>query len=594
MKMISKAKLIKKITEKARLLPFDSEQFFEIFLFQMKTRMKAGEVLEIKDLGFFSLKKCRVKSDRLVTSGSEDQVKPVTMILFSEEPVFREENKNIHFFSIPQVIPNKDDDIESHLSLSIEKPLITESEFAEEIFSAFKSNSEVFKNFVSKADVLISSMLKTNADEIEDFILEDSPEEFIEDDTIEVKTTPKEKVVQPDEGAKRVNWDDLRDSSSSLPWDFGRKFFERKIDYPEQERIDAQNQPRKEEKNQDKEIKSHDEEKIIEGTLKSDFDEKPLTTSEEKYDSEVDTENHLYSDEEEKINGEEISRYERVRAFISSEMKGKEKPVDEESENAKTEEPKSEKAGRNDNDFTPVKSKSETYRLETRKKKKSFLTKKGSISLSEAKEKYNYHRRKKGILPFAIPLAILVIAIGIVYIYLAEDSILSSEPENVVVKVTPPPHVNIIERDFEFAVTFPYSKSEANNEISGIDPSVFKEDVKLVEKKPEVKVTEPEKKAQLEAKIENIVREEVEPKIETEKTSTNKNISKYKDYFIVQVAAYKTYEEADAEAEKFRNQGYNAFIEIAELPGRGTWYRIKVGDFTSVKHAEDFLMRNSN
>jgi cell division septation protein DedD len=98
----------------------------------------------------------------------------------------------------------------------------------------------------------------------------------------------------------------------------------------------------------------------------------------------------------------------------------------------------------------------------------------------------------------------------------------------------------------------------------------------------------------LEVKTKDVVEEKVEPKIETGGTSTNKNISKYKDYFIVQVAAYKTYEDAEAEAEKFRNQGYNAFIEIAELPGRGTWYRIKVGDFTSVKHAEDFLKANRN
>jgi len=592
--MISKSKLIKKITEKAGLLPFDSEQFFEIFLLQMKLRMKAGEVLEIKDLGFFSLKNCRVKSDHLVAFDSEDQVKPVPMILFSEEPVFLEENKNIHFFSIPEVISNKDDDIESHLSLSIEKPLITESEFAEEIFSAFKSNSEILRNFASKAEILINTLQKTDADEVGDFILKNSPEEFVEDDSTEVKSTPPEKTIQQDEQAERVVRDDLRDSSSSLPWDFGRKFFERKIDYPEQERIDAQIQYQQEEKKLDKELNPSDEEKIVEETLKKDLDEKPFATSEEKDNNQVDTEDHLNYDTEEKINGEKIGKYERVRSFISTEMKNKEKSVEDETERVKTEETKLEKAKSNETDFTPVKSKSETYRLETRKKKRSFLNKKGSISLSEAKEKYNYHRRKRGILPFAIPLAILVVAIGVVYIYLAEDSILSSEPENVVLKVAPPPHVNIIERDFEFAVTFPYSKSEANNEISGIDPSVFKEGVKLIEKKPKVKVNEPEKKVQLEAKTEDIVEEKVDRKIETEKTSTNKNISKYKDYFIVQVAAYKTYEDAETEAEKYRNQGYNAFIEIAELPGRGTWYRIKVGDFTSVKNAEDFLMRNRN
>jgi nucleoid DNA-binding protein len=481
--MISKAKLIKKITEKAGLLPFDSEQFFEIFLLQMKTRMKAGEVFEFKDLGFFSLKNCSVKSDHLVAFDSEVQDKRITMILFSEEPVFKEENKNIHFFSIPEVISDKDDDIGSHLSLSIEKPLITESEFAEEVFSAFKSNSEILRSFASKAEILINTLQKTGVEEIEDFILKGHPEEFVEDDIIEEKSAPQEKVVQQEEQNKRIIRDNIRDSSSSLPWDFGRKFFERKIDYPEQERIDAQIQYQKEKKKQDKELKSLDEEKIVEETVKEDFDEESLTTSKEKDEYQVDTENYLNSDTEEEVDVEKIGNFERVKTFVPIEMKDKEKPVEDETEKVKIEEKELDKVQKDEDDFTPVKSKSETYRLEKRKKKKPFLRKKDSISLSEAKEKYDYHRRKRGILPLIIPLAILIIAIGVVYLYLAENSILSSEPENVVSKVTPPPHVNIIERDFEFAVTFPYSKSEAYNKISGIDPSVFTEGVKLIEKK---------------------------------------------------------------------------------------------------------------
>jgi hypothetical protein len=202
------------------------------------------------------------------------------------------------------------------------------------------------------------------------------------------------------------------------------------------------------------------------------------------------------------------------------------------------------------------------------------------------------------VLPFVIPLAILILAIGAVYLYLEKDSIFSSEPENVLLKVIPPPHVNIIERDFEFAITFPYSKSDSYNEISGIDPSVFNEDVKLADQRPKETVKKHEKKNQVVEKPIEEVEQRLEPKTEQvaeiKQPPTSKNISKYKDYYIVQVAAYRTYDAAEVEAEKFRNQGYNAFIEIAELPDRGTWYRIKVGDFTSVKHAEDFLIKNRN
>jgi cell division septation protein DedD/nucleoid DNA-binding protein len=599
--MINKTQLINKITEKAGLLSFDSEQFFEIFLLQMSSRMKAGEVFEIKDLGYFSLKCCKLNSETGAELVPISQEKPVFMILFSEDSQINEENKNIHFFSIPELVSQKDDDIESHLSLSVETPLVTENEFAEEIFSAFKSNSEIRNNFTSKADILINTMKKVDVEVVAHFTLKVSPKEFVDENVIEEKSIPQEKVVRQEEQTKRLITD-IKDSSSSLPWDFGRKFFERKIDYPEQDRINAQRQIQNEEKNPVKGLKSIDEDKIIEKAINENSDENSFATLDDKIDEQIDDKNNITPDVEEKNNDEKIGNFERVRTYILNESEKKEKPNEDEIEQIRTEETKSGKVKKIEDDFTPVKSKSETYQLETRKKKKKkqFLLKKDSISLSESKERFDYHRSKRGFLPFAIPLGILIIAIGAVFIYLEKDSIISSEPENVVLKITPPPHVNIIERDFEFAVTYPYSKSENYNEISGIDPSVFKEELKLVEENPKVKVKEPDKKVPAEQKSIGKIEEKVESKTEivtkteVSQTITNKNISKYKDYYIVQVAAYKTYETAEVEAEKFRNQGYNAFIEIADLPGRGTWYRIKVGDFTSVKHAEDFLNKNRN
>ena len=561
----------------------------------LSKRMSVGEVFEFRGLGYFSLKNCKLRSETAIEPEPTEKEKPVKMILFSQEAEFKEESENIHFFSIPEVNTEKEDDTESHLSLSIEKPLITESEFAEEIFSAFKSNSEIQENFKSKAEILINTMQRTGTEMVEVFTIDTLPEESVEDESTEQKRISQDEVFEQDEQSERVSVDDIKDSSSSLPWDFGRKFFDRRIDYPERERLDAQSSRyQSEEQKPGEDSKSLSEQRIVEETKKEEPDKEHIKTFDEKNKDGTDTEKHLDSDEEESVNVEKINRYERVRTFISSEMKSREQPDDKESEEVEKELLKLDEVKETEDDFTPVKSKSETYRLEPRKKKKPFFTKKDSISLSEAKAKYNYHRRKRGILPYAVPLAILIILFGIVYIFLAEDSILSSEPENVILEVKPPPHVNIIERDFEFAVTFPYSKSDANNEISGIDPSVFEEDIKLVEQKPEIKVNEQEKKVQLEDKTDEIVKERETPRVEPRQTIMNKNISKYKDYYIVQVAAYKTYEAADAEAEKFRNQGYNAFIEIAELPGRGTWYRIKVGDFTSVKHAEDFLNKNRN
>jgi hypothetical protein len=45
---------------------------------------------------------------------------------------------------------------------------------------------------------------------------------------------------------------------------------------------------------------------------------------------------------------------------------------------------------------------------------------------------------------------------------------------------------------------------------------------------------------------------------------------------------------ADREAEKYFNEGYNAFVEVEEIPGKPTKYKLNVGDFTSEQFAREF------
>ena len=45
----------------------------------------------------------------------------------------------------------------------------------------------------------------------------------------------------------------------------------------------------------------------------------------------------------------------------------------------------------------------------------------------------------------------------------------------------------------------------------------------------------------------------------------------------VQVSSYKTDAEADAFAQQLRARGHKAHVQRAEIPGRGTWYRVKIG-----------------
>jgi cell division septation protein DedD len=47
----------------------------------------------------------------------------------------------------------------------------------------------------------------------------------------------------------------------------------------------------------------------------------------------------------------------------------------------------------------------------------------------------------------------------------------------------------------------------------------------------------------------------------------------------LQVSSFKTQEEADRFASALRRRGHRAYIEPANVPGRGLWYRVRIGPF---------------
>jgi cell division septation protein DedD len=53
----------------------------------------------------------------------------------------------------------------------------------------------------------------------------------------------------------------------------------------------------------------------------------------------------------------------------------------------------------------------------------------------------------------------------------------------------------------------------------------------------------------------------------------------------VQVSSFKTSAEADVFANKLRARGHKAHVQKAEIPNRGTWYRVKIGPFSTQNEA---------
>ena len=70
------------------------------------------------------------------------------------------------------------------------------------------------------------------------------------------------------------------------------------------------------------------------------------------------------------------------------------------------------------------------------------------------------------------------------------------------------------------------------------------------------------------------------------------NISSGKKTYTVQVSSWQSENVAEQQAAKFRSKGYDAFVEKANVPDKGIWYRVKVRNFKSSREAQKFLLSN--
>ncbi|MGH7281502.1 MAG: SPOR domain-containing protein, partial [Polyangiaceae bacterium] len=52
----------------------------------------------------------------------------------------------------------------------------------------------------------------------------------------------------------------------------------------------------------------------------------------------------------------------------------------------------------------------------------------------------------------------------------------------------------------------------------------------------------------------------------------------------LQVSSFRTRDEADGFADQLRTRGHKAYVLEAQVPGRGLWYRVRVGPFAT-QHA---------
>jgi len=579
--MIGQDELLKYVAGRCGISPEISNYFFEVFINRLSSRLKTGEVIQFDNLGYFQKRRCRIPAEKTDSKSSEDS-HLVPLILFSEDPEIQNDLKTFTYFRIPDIktLWEDDKDLESSLKAGD--------------FSPLTNRSQLINSFATKAEVIISGLKKNNKFFEEEFVFpfgfkpkfkesadtkSNSGFESIHSGTIKSDDTPITKKELKDaevaDGNKKLN----ESSESSLPWSMGNKFYDKKVDQPSPEDLKAK---------KNEELQSE-----------SDNISKQHINETADSDKKIDAEEALDAAIEESEIDKEISRFKEFQPVKSplSSIETSNSNIDEQSKlnlNKKKDQFSKADTSKPVDKFTEVKSKSEVYHLRSDIKKiqnKNKLPDDNSISIINTSDKYRGYRENRNFIPLIMLFSIIIIAGAVIYFYLFKEDDLDSKPVNIVKSVNPPEDVTVIDRDYEFAVTYPYAKTDKALPVEGINPKVFltnqAEPTKEESIKPAEKVIEPvvEKKVEVKPEVLPKIEQKVEPEVVEQKSS---RIFLYNNYYVVFVGSYKSYTAADKAAEKYFDEGYNAFIEVEEIPGKPTRYNLNVGDFTSEEFARQF------
>ena len=190
----------------------------------------------------------------------------------------------------------------------------------------------------------------------------------------------------------------------------------------------------------------------------------------------------------------------------------------------------------------------------------------------------SYKKKSYGGFIFAV---VLLVIIGVVIYF---SYYLTNSNKAVVQKTEIAKQFAVtIERTYNIPVTYPYEKGMLAEPYNAISISILNKSGK--------EEIVPAKNNNESISSGNESSGKVEIRKPLPATRVKGYIYKYENMYVVQVSSWKTKSIALSQAQKFLDDGYNAFIEQTELNDKGVYYRVRVGGFNSLEEAENFLKK---
>lgn len=647
---MTRSELIKKISRKAGIPDSDVKLFFEILLKRLSSSMKIGQAAYLKDFGYFFLLKGKINKSRMNFIDDDVPDTYIDFILFSLTKDLQSSIQEGLIFNVPTSDEDDFHPVDSYFNLSIGKPLIplrgaSTDEFyiptggfelrrlieskvekiisETEILSAYESNPP---QIILTSQAFSNNRISLELNEPELKLDEEIPESFIETGELKKDDTLKIEHVAWDFGVEFSDEIEIRTESAQ-----DNKTSEEMIESTDiitEENAELAVSETEIEKtleevlsdNINLEVSNPEDEIIISDELdvnledktideKNDIEEVPLKLSDEIIGSD-----ELRISLDEKINENEVlldaevAKEEEIQSDINISSNDSETelnqiselPEEEEFEEIQTEldnvaetEVESDKIPNDkfqvmnenlNNEYPPEEEPEEEYQPD----KESFSEDKELKRVRE--ELYSYQPQKSKVPLIIIIIGTIIIA-AMLYFYITQIKNVGSTQtqSNLSLKTD---KASIVERSFELPVYYPYPKKQ-DEELSksGISENPVNE-TKATQTGSNQNNIEP-LNSQTNNNDKNLQKQNQitvpPPSQNYERVAAN--IFRYGDHYVVQVAAFRSNSIAENEAAKLRNKGYKAFVEKAEIQGNGTWFRLRVGNFPTLRDAQEFQSR---
>ncbi len=183
---------------------------------------------------------------------------------------------------------------------------------------------------------------------------------------------------------------------------------------------------------------------------------------------------------------------------------------------------------------------------------------------------------------------VIVFSSALVYYLLPEYFKFSQIGDKQISLIISDKNTTKIERNFDIPVTYPYPPVDEQI-LNNLRGSNIKTETNLLIKSSESPKIESERSSNNESNT----------KKESNQTQNNNSekisdtISKSGDFYIIQVASFRSEPIAQKEVNKIKSKGYSAFLEKTNIPNKGTWYRVKVSGIKSLDEAKNLQLKYS-